>query len=295
MDGEQRPSEALTLPAWWHRICHDDGMISTPPVRAALRPGPRGGATPAATASRNARSSAAIILSENESSLAGAPRLLDRLSTKERDLLLSYGQRQVIERDRPLFTQGDSHDGIFLVESGLIRVFYTAPSGREITLAYWHPGNFVGGPEVFGGTHVWSAVAARNSAVLLLPGPALRALIARMPALALGIIDGLVFKGKCYSALAQILGTRSVTERLGQLLLHLVETYGVPDQDGVLIGTVFRHEDLAHMVGATRQWITISLKRLQAAGILRAAKGRIIIRKPEELRDLRRVMSNSAA
>lgn len=293
MDGEHLPEATLTLPAWWHRICLDDRMVPASPARALPRPAPRPG-TGAGTA-RNARSSAGIILSESESSLSGAPRLLERLSAKERDLLLSYGHRRVIERDRLLFAQGDPHEGIYLVESGLIRVFYIAPSGREITLAYWHPGNFVGGPEIFGGTHVWSAAAARNSAVLMLPGPALRTLIARMPALALGIIDGLVFKGKCYSALAQILGTRSVTERLGQLLIHLVETYGVPDQDGILIATVFRHEDLAHMVGATRQWITISLKRLQAAGILRAAKGRIIIRNVDKLRDLRRVMAGAAA
>jgi CRP/FNR family transcriptional regulator, cyclic AMP receptor protein len=270
----------------WHQTCHGNGMISASPAKAVQRKGATASGKLAVGPSR----SAGIILSENETSLTGAPKLLDRLAAKDRDVLLSHGQRRVIDRDRLLFSQGDLHTGIFLIESGLIRVFYTAPSGREITLAYWHPGNFVGGPEVFGGIHMWSAVAARNSAVLLLPGSALRTLITRMPTLALGIIDGLVFKGKCYSALAQILGTRSVTERLGQLLLHLSETYGVPDTDGILIGTVFRHEDLAHMVGATRQWITISLKRLQAAGILRADKGRIVIRKIDQLRDPRRMM-----
>jgi CRP/FNR family cyclic AMP-dependent transcriptional regulator len=230
-----------------------------------------------------------IILSEGDDTLTGPPRLLDRLTPAERERLLALGQRRVYDRGRMLFSQGDPHDGIFFVESGLIRVFYTAPSGREITLAYWHPGNFVGGPELFGGTHMWSAIAARNSAALMLPGPALRSLAARMPNLALGLIDGLVFKGKCYSTLAQILGTRSVTERLAQLLLHLADTYGVPEGDGVLIGAAFRHEDLAHMVGATRQWVTISLKRLHAAGVIRSAKGRIVLLKRDLLSDPRRV------
>ena len=44
------------------------------------------------------------------------------------------------------------------------------------------------------------------------------------------IIEGLTFKGKCYSALAQMLGTRSITERLAHLLLHLVDIYGVKDR-----------------------------------------------------------------
>ena len=54
----------------------------------------------------------------------------------------------------------------------------------------------------------------------------------QIPTLAIGIIEGLTFKGKCYSALAQMLGTRSITERLAHLLLHLVDTYGVEDAAG---------------------------------------------------------------
>ena len=53
-----------------------------------------------------------------------------------------------------------------------------------------------------------------------------------IPALAIGIIEGLSFKGQCYSALAQMLGTRSPTERLAQLLLHLMNLYGVEERDG---------------------------------------------------------------
>ncbi len=65
-----------------------------------------------------------------------------------------------------------------------------------------------------------------------------------------------------------MLGTRSITERLAHLLLHLVDLYGVEDPDGIVIGAAFTHADLAHMVGATRQWVTISLKRLQEKGIV---------------------------
>ncbi|HVZ43014.1 MAG TPA: hypothetical protein VHA82_04315 [Ramlibacter sp.] len=46
-------------------------------------------------------------------------------------------------------------------------------------------------------------------------------------ALAVGIIDGLAFKGECYSAFAQMLGTRSVAERLVQLITRLAEIDGV--------------------------------------------------------------------
>jgi CRP-like cAMP-binding protein len=145
----------------------------------------------------------------------------------------------------------------------------------------------VGGPEIFGsGVHLWSGVAATNSAVLQIPGKTLRSLVVQIPTLAIGLIEGLTFKGKCYSGLAQMLGTRSVTERLAHLLLHLVETYGIKDGEGILIGAAFTHADLAHMVGATRQWVTISLKRLDEQGVLVCRKSRIVVRRPDVLQEM---------
>jgi CRP-like cAMP-binding protein len=218
----------------------------------------------------------ALLLVESHSLVGGPSPLLQFLTPRERELVLSHGRRRVLNRGQTLFNQGAAHEGIYLIESGRIRVFYTAPSGREITLAYWHPGNFVGGPEIFGsGVHLWSGVAATNSGVL------------QIPSLAIGLIEGLTFKGKCYSGLAQMLGTRSITERLAHLLLHLVDTYGVKDGDGILIGAAFTHADLAHMVGATRQWVTISLKRLQDQGVVICRKSRIIVRRPDVLQEMR--------
>ena len=84
-----------------------------------------------------------------------------------------------------------------------------------------------------------------------------------------------------------MLGTRSITERLANLLLHLIELYGVKDPDGILIGAAFTHADLAHMVGATRQWVTISLQRLQEQGVLVCRKSQIIVRRLDALSEMR--------
>ena len=226
----------------------------------------------------------ALLLSESKALLAGPPPLFQALSSRERELVLSHGRRRVLNRGQTLFSQGTPHEGIYLIESGRIRVFYNAPSGREITLAYWYPGNFVGGPDIFGtSVHLWSGIATNNSSVVQLPGKVLRNLVMQIPALGIGLIEGLAFKGKCYSALAQMLGTRSITERLARLLLHLVDAYGIKEADGLLIGAAFTHADLAHMVGATRQWVTISLQRLQDQGVVVCRKSQIIVRRPDAL------------
>src|ERR1700742_705975 len=245
----------------------------------------RGGA-PSAASSGAAGSS--LLLTESQQWIGGPPPLMEKLTPREREIVLKQGRRKVLNSGQTLFNQGAKHDGSYLIESGRIRVFYTSPRGREITLAYWRAGNFVGGPEVFGGgIHQWSGIASSNSCVVELPGKELRTLATEIPNLAIGLIEGLTFKGKCYSALAQMLGTRSITQRLAHLLLHLMNLYGVEDPDGVVIAAAFTHADLAHMVGATRQWVTISLKRMQEKQIVLTKRSQIVVCRPDVLEEMR--------
>ncbi|CAN7758207.1 Crp/Fnr family transcriptional regulator [Bradyrhizobium sp. LjRoot220] len=245
------------------------------------------GRSPSAAAAAT-KSSSSLLLSENQQLMGGPPSLMEKLTIREREIVLKQGRRKVLSRGQTIFSQGAKHDGIFLIESGRIRVFYSSPLGREITLAYWHAGNFVGGPEVFDtGTHQWSGVASSNCSIVQLPGKELRTLAVEIPNLAIGLIEGLAFKGKCYSALAQMLGTRSITQRLAHLLLHLMDLYGVEDPDGVVIAAAFTHADLAHMVGATRQWVTISLKRMQKKRIVLTKRSQIVVCLPNILEEMR--------
>jgi CRP-like cAMP-binding protein len=212
------------------------------------------------------------------------PDLFGSLTPDERAQVTAKGRRKRFRSGEPVFLQGYQHDGIYIIEEGLVRVFYTAASGREITLAYWLAGNFVGGPEIFGvGTHVWSGTAARDTTGILLAGAELRSLVVRIPALSMGIIEGLIFKGSCYSLLAQMLGTRSVGERLVMVLQRLMRMYGVANEQGTMIATPFTHDDLAHMVGATRQWVSMTFRRLAEQGVLRVSRGQILILRPDWL------------
>jgi len=230
---------------------------------------------------------AGILLAEN-SNLVGRPQsLIDRLNPQDRDRVRCIGTARQLSRSEILLSQGEFQDGIVLVESGLIRSFYTAPSGRQITLAYWLPGNFVGGPHIFGGTCMWSAVAAKRSVVMCLPGQRLRDLAREIPDLAMQLLDALSFKARCYSSLAQMLGTRSLSERLVHVLMHLADTHGIPERNGqISLAAAFSHAEIANLIGATRQWVTIILNRLQKRGVISQKRGIMVICKPDLLRKL---------
>src|SRR5689334_12625044 len=88
---------------------------------------------------------AGILLSETDDVIPRQASLIERLPPEARERIKAFGRSRTYHRGDAILTQGAAHDGIFLLDRGLIRSFYTAPSGREITLAYWLPGNFVGG------------------------------------------------------------------------------------------------------------------------------------------------------
>jgi CRP/FNR family transcriptional regulator, cyclic AMP receptor protein len=229
----------------------------------------------------------ALYLGEAIGELNDGADFLARLSPAGLAQLRGAGRSVTFARGETIFQQGMPHDGIYLIEAGVVRSYYTAPSGREITLAYWTPGHFVGGPEVFrGGLHVWSGEAHEDCTLLYLNSAAIRRLVEREPQFALCLIEGLVAKSKCYSALVQMLGTRNAAERLVQLLIILSETCGRRDAGRLVIERKITHNELASIIGATRQWVTTTLDRFQQLGILSVARQAIVVERPDLLAKL---------
>ena len=232
----------------------------------------------------NIEDAAGIMLAEQETLVRRVPSILDQLGEDDRRRLLSIGQRKTIEPEQSVFRQGDPHTGIYLIDSGRIRSYYSSPSGREITLAYWFPGNFVGAPEIFGGgKHLWTSSAVERTAVTFLCGPSLRQLALESATIAVALIDALAFKARCYTSMAQMLGTRSATERMEQLLVFLSTVYGLKIEGGTAIAMSFTHADFANLIGSTRQWVTVQLARLEERGIVEYNRGLLVIRQPGSL------------
>ncbi len=82
--------------------------------------------------------------------LAGVPDIFAALTERESKQVMAAGESIRFAPGDLLFRQGDPHRGIFILRDGIVRSLYSAPNGREITLANWTPGNFVGGPDIFG-------------------------------------------------------------------------------------------------------------------------------------------------
>ncbi|WP_147046389.1 Crp/Fnr family transcriptional regulator [Methylobacterium gnaphalii] len=229
----------------------------------------------------------ALFLSETIEGLDDGAAFLDRLTPTEAARVRAAGRSVSLAPGESVFTQGDAHEGIFLIEAGRVRVYYSGPSGRQVTLAYWTPGHFIGGPSIYGGGfHQWSGIAIEPVRVTVLSSATLRSLIRQMPNFALCLIEALEAKGRCYTAMAQMLGTRSVIERLAQLLLNLGDLYGSSESGAVVIRRRITHDEIAALVGSTRQWVTMMLNRFRREGIIAIDKSHIRLTRPDRLKDI---------
>jgi CRP/FNR family cyclic AMP-dependent transcriptional regulator len=208
------------------------------------------------------------------------------LPPEEKAALLAACTRKRVAKGSTVFTQGTLHTTTFIVERGLVRTYYTSSTGKEVTMAYWSDGDLIGGPNVLTADtmHVWSARAVEDAEVWCIAAHDLELLVGTRPAIARFVIDSLTLKLFWLSALLQAFGTQSVFLRLAHLLLKLADLYGTPTRNGIAIRHYFTQEDLANMVGATRQWVSTTLRHFQNDGIVRCGKRQLEIVNVEVLR-----------
>ncbi|MDH3579928.1 MAG: Crp/Fnr family transcriptional regulator [Hyphomicrobiales bacterium] len=204
--------------------------------------------------------------------------LFSVLNDSMREAFIARCNRVSLDAGQSVFMQGMKHDYSYIIESGSVRTYYVSGTGREVTLSHWSKGDLVGGPLVFGGgKHVWSAVATRPSKVLAISGPDFQDFATLHPQVYAWIVNILGFKLRWLSVLFQIHGTEHVQERLIKLLIMLGENFGASDPRGVVIEQKINQQDLAALVGASRQWTNKTLNHLKKIGLVDMHEKKIIL------------------
>jgi CRP/FNR family transcriptional regulator, cyclic AMP receptor protein len=103
------------------------------------------------------------------------------------------------------------------------------------------------------------------------------------PDVALGVTRLIGLRRKRVERRLKSLLFRSNRERLVHLLLELAEKYGRPTVEGVVLGIKLSHQDLASIIGSTRETVTVLLGELQQEKQLTIQRRRIILTKLERL------------
>ena len=170
---------------------------------------------------------------------------------------------------------------------GAVRVSSTSISGKQITLTYVEPGIWFGDVAIFDGdrrTH--DAYAHDDTTILCVARADFKKVLERHAELYEALLRLQSRRIRQLFGLVEDLNTLPLRARLAKQLLHLVRSYGVPSlSDGaeMRIGLQLAQEELAQLLGASRQRVNQELKAMEREEAIRIEPGGLVIRNRETL------------
>ncbi len=178
--------------------------------------------------------------------------------------------------------RGEPPEDWIACAKGAVRVSSTSISGKQITLTYVEPGIWFGDVSIFDGdrrTH--DAYAHGETTILCVAKADFKKILALHVELYEALLRLHSRRIRQLYGLVEDLNTLPLRARLAKQLLHLVRSYGVPslsDATEMRIGLQLAQEELAQLLGASRQRVNQELKSMEREGAIRIEQGGLVIR-----------------
>ena len=214
------------------------------------------------------------------------------LSRRETEDLLASSRLVDLKPRQRLFQAGDQSVDVYIVAEGCIRLFQVSPTGKEAILWLSFPG------ELFGMAEIWSgsqrqvyAVANEATSVYSIRRQDFIQFLGAHPEAAMKAIGILSARVRALGHTLGGLASDNVETRMARLLLRYATlssatrcSAAVAD-DEVCVNVRLRHQDIANLIGASRQTVTTNLLRLREQGTIRMVNHHIHIVQVDDLRD----------
>jgi CRP/FNR family cyclic AMP-dependent transcriptional regulator len=214
-------------------------------------------------------------------------RALPWASDRQLENLLAHMALQRIERRTALFAEGAQSEVLYLLVSGVVKLSLRSLEGEDVLVSLICPGEFFGITSLMPGmqrafrsdafSDCWVGTVAADTFVTTLLG---------VPFADFSALMGTTVN-RWFSLLhryAHFQGL-SLRQRLAMALLELAQKFGVQDDRGTILILQLTHEDLADLVGASRQKVTEHMKELERRQLI-LRDGRKLIVLPQRLQEM---------
>jgi CRP/FNR family transcriptional regulator, cyclic AMP receptor protein len=201
------------------------------------------------------------------SGLARVPIFSD-LSEAELQFLADRAVTKRYANGELIFNEGDPCAGLYVVESGEVRIFKTSAGGREQVLTVEHAGSSVAELPVFdGGNYPASAAAASECSLLFVSRNDFRTVCLEHPEVALKVLRMVGLRLRRLVGIIEELSFTTVRHRLAALLLRLARQAG-PRSGRAQFEVTVSNQELASQIGTVRELVSRNLSRFQAEGLI---------------------------
>ncbi len=179
----------------------------------------------------------------------------------------------------------DPADALYFVRDGMVKISMYFPNGKEMILG------LLGKYDIFGELLLLESERRPNQAeavvdttLIVMPEAEFQRLLQQQPRIAMKFIQ--VMSTRLWQAQqwqAEV-GAFDAPGRLANLLLRLANDFGVESERGTVIDLSLTQQDLAKMIGATRETVSHCLARLLEYGAVRRRRAPITVN-PERLQE----------
>ncbi len=212
--------------------------------------------------------------------------LFQQLSPEQLAAIESRSRMRECPRGTPIYLPADDANGVLLLTKGRVKIGSLTAEGKQTILAFIEPGEVFGELALMGSEEREEyAEAVEKSTVILIPNEVMQQLLSEHPTVSLGITKLFGLRRQRVERRLKYLLFRSNRDRLIHLLLELTEQYGLQTSQGVELRIKLSHQDLASIVGSTRETVTVVLGDLQKEGRLQLGRRKIILTDLAKLAD----------
>ena len=189
-----------------------------------------------------------------------------------------------MERGDVLFHEGDQGDKLYVIVEGKIKLGRTSADGRENLLAILGPGEMFGELSLFDpGPRTATATAIAETQILGLSNEQLQRFITARPYVAGTLLAALARRlRRTNENLADLVFT-DVPGRVAKALLDLSRRFGRPVENGVMVAHDLTQEELAQLVGASRETVNKALADFASRGWLKLEARAVLLQDLDRL------------
>lgn len=224
-----------------------------------------------------------ILTIEERSTIEAGP-WFSKLSPALQQAILSRAIVRRVADGALLSSRGAPADEWIGVAKGAVRVSSVSLSGKQVTLTYAEPGVWFGDIALFDGlprTH--DANAHGETTLLVVRKPDFKALLAEHVELYDALLRLNCRRLRLMFNVVEDLNTLPLAARLAKQLLLLARSYGMAQGEEIRIGLQLAQEDLAQLLGASRQRVNQELKNFEREGAVRIEPARLVVLSKDKL------------
>lgn len=189
-----------------------------------------------------------------------------------------------LNKGQVLFNEGDRGERLYIITDGKMKLGHTSSDGRESLLAVLGPGELLGELSLFDpGPRTATATALTETSLMGLGHSALRPWLTGRPEVAEALLQALAQRLRRTNEQMADLVFSDVPGRVAKTLLELGEKFGRPLPDGIHVTHDMTQEELAQLVGASRETVNKALADFAARGWIRLESRSVILIDPERL------------